>query len=105
MTPLDRSDFPGAGETASENMGSASVAYIFHVKADGSVYKANALPELAEGEGLFCHSEGLYVDPLEISVDILKSSSLEDWVGYLIVRQMTRLRELSDQLFVYAERR
>lgn len=105
LTPLDRSDLPGAGEAASENMGSVSVAYIFHVKADGTFSRVNNLPELAEGEGMICFSEGLFVDPLEMSVDFLKSTTLEEWISYITVRQMTRLREISDQLFIYAERR
>ena len=61
------------------------------------------LPVLAQGEGLFMHNEGFYVEPLEIQVDFLKSSDAKVWMEKMAIRHIDRVRYVDEALWALAE--
>ena len=78
-------------------------AKIYRVSADGKISETDTLPALARGEGLFMHTDGFYVEPLEVRVDFLKSYSAETWLEKMTVRHIDRVRCIDEALWAFAE--
>ena len=76
---------------------------IYHVSAEGKMEETETLPELTQGEGLFMHTEGFYVEPLEIQVDFLKSSDSRVWLEKMMIRHIDRVRYVDEALWAFAE--
>ena len=82
---------------------SREYAGIYHMSANGEFRREEHIPVLKPGEGLLAHSEGFYVEPLEIQVDFLKASGAKRWLEYLALRHIDRVRYLDENLWVLAE--
>lgn len=76
---------------------------IYHISTEGKMAETQELPVLAQGEGLFMHNEGFYVEPLEIQVDFLKSSDAKVWMEKMAIRHIDRVRYVDEALWALAE--
>ena len=76
---------------------------IYHVSPEGKMEETETLPALTQGEGLFMHTEGFYVEPLEIQVDFLKSPDSRVWLEKMMIRHIDRVRYVDETLWALAE--
>ena len=76
---------------------------IFHLLRDGSMTEPRALPVLAAGEGLLAYEGAFYIEPLEVQIEFLKAADGEKWLEALLLRHAHRVRQISEELFVFAE--
>ena len=76
---------------------------IFHLSVDGSMTQPQVLPVLAAGEGLFAYEGAFYIEPLEVQIEFLKAADSEHWLEALLLRHAHRVRQVSEELFVFAE--
>ncbi len=102
--PMGRDDLPVGTDAAPEDPKSPKPLTTFYLVKDGAIEEIDHLPELRSGEGFFGFSEGMYVKPLEILTDYLKSGDAAEWLEFVMVRQLMRVHLMDPQLVVYAER-
>lgn len=87
-------------ENAAPENGAAS-SYLF--RPDGTMEPCTEKPELKSGEGYLLFSEGFYAEPLEMLTDYSKSENAEQWLSYMALRHIERVRFLDENLLVRAE--
>jgi len=76
---------------------------IYHLNANGEITAKGIVPDLNPGEGLLIHTEGFYVEPMEMQLDFLKAADAEQWLEYMALRHIERTRYIDDGLWVLAE--
>ena len=90
-------------EGCSKEAADAKPAAIFHLSAQGILQTPGQIPELSEGDGLLMYAGELYVEPVEIQVEFLKTDNAERWLEALILRHTERVRKVENSLWIYAE--
>lgn len=76
---------------------------MFHLTADGALREVMETPLLEENEGVLMYTGNFYVEPLEIQIEFLKNDSARKWLEALVLRHTDRVRQIEDNLWVFAE--
>lgn len=75
---------------------------VYFLTESGRFRKESEIPALSDGEGMLAIAGTLAVRPLEIQVDFLKAADGEEWLNYLLLRHIDRMKALDSSLYVVA---